>query len=147
MDAESTPNRDRSGDVRHSGSTAKDQQKRGRDKRPEAGDQPAPSRHPIQPKNENLRQPFVVHPGLLKPGERVGVVVEDAVILYGQLPGAQVPPYVGIGHAARGHDEQSQGQDEDEYASSLEELFHQSEDNTSPGIPRYKIASPLRTGE
>ena len=46
------------------------------------------------------------------------------MILDGQLPGAQVPPHVGIGHAAGGHDEQTEGEDKDEHAASLEKFFH-----------------------
>ncbi len=68
---------------------------------------------------QDLRQPLVVDPGLAEASERVGICMEDAMVLQGQLPGAEVPPDVRVGNAARGHDEQAESENGHEHAASL----------------------------
>jgi hypothetical protein len=85
----------------------------------------------------------MIDPGLAKPGEGVRVGVKDCVRLDDKLSGAQMPPHVRISHTARRHSEKAKSKDGYKYTARLKKLHHQSEDNTSPGFPQYKIASRL----
>ena len=84
----------------------------------------------------------MIDPGLSEPREGVRVSMENSMRLDDELSGAQMPPHIRISDAARGHGEKTQGKDGHEDAPRLEELHHQSEDNTLPAVLRYKIASP-----
>ena len=84
----------------------------------------------------------MIDPGLSEPREGVRVSMENSMRLNDELSAAQMPPHIRISDAARGHGEKTQGKDGHEDAPRLEELHHQSEDNTLPAVPRYKIASP-----
>jgi hypothetical protein len=67
--------------------------------------------------------------------------MENSMRLNDELSAAQMPPHIRISDAARGHCKETQGKDGHKDAPRLEELHHQSEDNTLPAVPRYKIAS------
>ena len=88
----------------------------------------------------------MINPGLSKPRVGVGISVKDFVILDDQLPGAQMPPQVGVSGGARRHGKKAQRQDDHEQGARWKELIHQCEDNTARRAPRYRIASPLRAG-
>jgi len=84
----------------------------------------------------------MIDPGLSEPREGVRISMENSMRLNDELSGAKMPPHIRIGDAARGHGEKTQRKDGHKDAPRLEELHHQSEDNTLPAAPRYKIASP-----
>ena len=88
----------------------------------------------------------MIDPWLSKPRVGVRIGVKDFVILDDQLPGAQMPPQIGIGGGARRHGKKAQSQDDHEQAARLKELIHQCEDNTARPALRYRIGSPLRAG-
>ena len=83
----------------------------------------------------------MIDPGLSEPREGVRVSMENSMRMNNELSAAQMPPHIRISDAARGHGEKTQGKDGHKDAPRLEELHHQSEDNTLPAVPRYKIAS------
>ena len=86
----------------------------------------------------------MIDPGLSESREGVRVSMENSMRLNDELSGAEMPPHIRISDAARGHCKKTQGKDGHEDAPRLEKLRHQSEDNTLPAVPRYKIASPCR---
>ena len=57
----------------------------------------------------------MIDPGLTKPRKGVRIGVKDCVCLDDKLSGAQMPPHIRIGHAARRHGEKTQRKDDYKY--------------------------------
>lgn len=70
----------------------------------------------------------MIDPRLSKPRIGVRIGVKDCVVLDDQLAGAQMPPHIGISHAARRHSEKAQYQDDHKHAAGLEKLLHPCKD-------------------
>ena len=85
----------------------------------------------------------MIDPRLSKSREGIRVGVKNFVRLEDQLPSAQMPPHVRIRNAPCRHGENTQSKNNHEHTTRLEALDHQSEDNTSTCVTRYKIASPF----
>jgi hypothetical protein len=62
----------------------------------------------------------MIDPWLSKPREGVRIRVKDRVRLNHELPSAQMPPYIGIGHVPRRHSEKTQRKDNNEYSTGLQ---------------------------
>lgn len=50
--------------------------------------------------------------------------MKDGMVLQDQLSGAEVPPEVGIAHAAHRHGEQAESEDDQEYPAGLQQPGH-----------------------
>jgi len=87
----------------------------------------------------------MIDPGLSRPREGIRISMKNLVVLHDKLPRAEMPPEVRISYPPRRHSEKAHREDDHKQAAGLKQLDHQSEDNTLPGIPRYKIATALRT--
>ena len=58
----------------------------------------------------------MIDPGLSEPSEGVRVSMENSMRLNDELSAAQMPPYIRISNAARGHGKKTQGKDDYEQA-------------------------------
>ncbi len=66
----------------------------------------------------------MIDPRLSETCERIRIGVKKRVIAEHELPGAQMPPDIRIGHAASCHGEQAQSQHGYEDAASCKNLGH-----------------------
>ena len=72
--------------------------------------------------------------------------MEYAVVLQGQLPGAKVPPDVGVSQRTHGHGEQAECEDADAHMPSLWELDHSS-DKGQRDCSAYPLRYPQRMSD
>ena len=84
---------------------------------------PNPS-HAIQQEQQDFRKPFVVDPRLSETRERIRIGMKERCDSEHQLSGAQMPPDIGIRHAASGHGEQAHRQHGYKDSASCEKFGH-----------------------
>ncbi len=67
----------------------------------------------------------MIDPGLSSLGEGIRVAVKHDVILEDQFSGSQMPPHIRISHAARGHGEKAESEDDHKHAPGLQPVLLQ----------------------
>src|SRR5580704_1827980 len=83
----------------------------------------------------------MIDPGLSEPSEGVRVSMENSMRLNDELSAAQMPPYIRISHAARGHGEKTQSKNNHEQAAGLKKLSQASRIIPRVGITSVSFAS------
>src|SRR5437868_4648180 len=82
-----------------------------------------PSRPSPMRKSARKANPIAYPPCKLA-HKSIRVPVEESMVLQHQLPGAKMPPDVGIGYSSRGHGEEAKRDNHGEHTASLQEHGH-----------------------